>query len=319
MNTNYNTFVGVDVSKATLDISLSGKHFKINNTEKALSLFIEEEIVKKNITLKLICLESTGGYEICAIKCFNKNNLPIHRAHPNRVHAFASASGHFAKTDKLDAGLLEKYAAFVCNEESGDEPISENSYQLRELRSVERNLSDSLHAYQCRIKHLHGKAACHIQVQINFILKQIIKVRKNIDEIIESDKQLIRTREILMSFKGVGQQVSNTLITELPELGTLNKREVANLVGVAPKTYESGTKKIAGHIMGGRFYARKALYMAALVASKHNEKMKIFYDRLLAAGKAKKVALVAVMRKIIIYLNGMIKCNKIYSEFILDF
>lgn len=319
MSTNNNIFVGIDVSKATLDISLSGKHFKITNTDQAISLFIEEEISKKNITPRLVCLESTGGYEICAIKCLNKYNFPVHRAHPNRVHAFASASGHFAKTDKLDAELLEKYAAFVCDEESGDEPISEASYRLRELRSVERDLSDSLHAYQCRIKHLHGAAARHIQAHINFILKQITKVRKDIDEIIESDKKLMRTREVLMSFKGVGQQVSNILISELPELGTLNKREVANLAGVAPKTYESGTKKTAGHIMGGRFYARKALYMAALVASKHNEKMKNFYDRLITAGKAKKVALVAVMRKIIIYLNGMLKCNKIYSEFILDF
>ena len=314
-----NTFVGIDVSKATLDISLSGKHFKIKNTEQALSLFIEEEIGKKNVVPALVCLESTGGYEICAIKCFNKNYIPVHRAHPNRVHAFASASGHFAKTDKLDAALLEKYAAFVCKEEVGDEPISESSYRLRELRSVERDLSESLHAYQCRIKHLHGDAARHIQAQINFIIKQITKVRKDIDETIQSDKQLMRTREILMSFKGVGQQISNTLISDFPELGKLNKREVANLAGVAPKTYESGTKKIAGHIMGGRFYARKALYMAALVASKHNEKMKNFYNRLLAVGKAKKVALVAVMRKIIIYLNGMVRCNKIYSEFVLDF
>ena len=153
MNQKNKIFIGIDVSKATLDISLSGKHFQINNTKKSISLFIKNEVTLKKIAPNLVCLESTGGYEIVAIQCFQVAKISIHRAHPNRVHAFAKASGHFAKTDKLDAKLLEKYAAFVCHEEKGDVPLSEASYELQKLRSVERNLMEDLHACQCRIKN----------------------------------------------------------------------------------------------------------------------------------------------------------------------
>jgi transposase len=311
-------FIGIDVSKATLDISLSDKHFQINNTNDAISFFINEEIICKKIVITLVCLESTGGYETVALQCFHTVGIPIHRAHPNRVHSFAKASGHFAKTDKLDAKLLEKYAAFVCNEEKGDEPISEASYELQALRSVERNLMEDLHACRCRIKNNRGKAADHIQSQIEFIQNQLKKVRKDIEETINSDDQLKQTRELLMSHKGIAQQISNTLVAELPELGSLSNKEVASLVGVVPKTYESGMKKLNGHIMGGRFYVRKALYMAALVASRYDIKMRMFYNHLVAAGKAKKVALVAVMRKIIICLNAMVKNNKVYNELVID-
>lgn len=318
MSPKDNIFIGIDVSKATLDISLSGKHFQIKNTKEALSYFINETIILKKIMPTLVCLESTGGYEIVAIQCFQNGCIPVHRAHPNRVHAFAKASGHFAKTDKLDAKLLEKYAAFVCHEEKGDEPVSEASYELRQLRAIERNLMEDLHACQCRVKTSLGKAIKHLRCQIKFIQKQIEKVREDIEQTISSNVQLKQKRDLLMSYKGVARQISNSLVAELPELGNLSSKEIASLTGVVPKTYESGTKKLSGHIMGGRFYARKVLYMAALVASKHNAKMRTLYKRLLAAGKAKKVALVAVMRKIIVCLNAMVKNNEVYNETVID-
>jgi len=316
MNKQNNTFVGIDVSKATLDISLSGRHFQIKNTSNGISSFIKKKITLEENQPTLVCLESTGGYEIAAMQCFQKAEIPIHRAHPNRVHAFAKASGHFAKTDKLDAKLLEKYANFVCNEEKGDKPLSEASYELQKLRSVERSLMDNLHACQCSIKTSYGKAAALLQVQIDFFQMQIKEVRKNIDETIKSDCNLEKKRDLLMSYKGVAKQTANTLVADLPELGSLDKKAVASLIGVAPKIYESGIKKHAGHIVGGRFYARKALYMAALVASRHNKRMRTFYNRLIDAGKAKKVALVAVMRKIIVCLNAMVRKNTIYNELI---
>lgn len=311
-------FVGIDVSKATLDISISEKHLKIENTKAAILSFIEKEIICKETLPTLVCLESTGGYETTAIICFQSFKIPIHRAHPNRVHAFARASGHFAKTDKLDARLLEKYAAFVAHEETGDTPVSEASRELRELRAVECNLMEDLHANQCRFKKSYGKAAEHIKVQIEFIQKQLKIVREDIEKIIGSDDDLKHRRATLTSYKGVAKQIANTLLSELPELGLLSNKQIASLAGVVPKTYESGIKKSNGCITGGRFYVRKALYMAALVASRHNDAMKTFYKRLVAAGKAKKVALVAVMRKIIICLNAMVKNNKIYEENCLD-
>lgn len=306
-------FVGIDVSKATLDISLSGKHFKIGNEKNEIFHFIKEELVLKKTVPSLVCLESTGGYEAMAIQCFHKAEIPIHRAHPNSVYAFAKASGHFAKTDRLDAKLLEKYAAFVSEKEKGDKARSEASYELQELRGLERDLLETLHANQCRIKMSCGKAIGHFEAQIKFIKNQLEKVRNDIEKTITSDNQLVQRRELLMSHKGVGLLTANALMAELPELGLLNSKEIASLVGVAPKTYESGTKKSAGHIMGGRFFVRKALYMAALVASRHNEKINAFYTRLLESGKAKKVALVAIMRKIIVCLNAMVRDNAAYA------
>lgn len=315
MITENKVFIGIDVSKATLDISVSGRHFKIKNSQQSLNSFIAETIVDKQIEPALVCLESTGGYEIDAIQCFQKAKMPVHRAHPNKVYSFAKASGHFAKTDKLDAKLLEKYALFAFNnEEKGDEARSEASYDLQELRSVERNLMEDLHAAQCRIKNSRGKAIEHLQTQIDFIKEQLKNVRKDIDIVIKSDDDLKAKRKLLESYKGVGKRISSVLLAELPELGRLDNKAVASLVGVAPKTYESGTKAKPGHIAGGRFYVRKALYMAALVASRHNKQMKVVYERLVAAGKKKKVALVALMRKIIICLNVMLRDSVVYQE-----
>ena len=204
-------FIGIDVSKATLDISLSGKHFKIKNERDDLFLFIKQEIVLKKVVPTLVCLESTGGYEKVAMQCFHKTEIPIHRAHPNRVYAFAKASGHFAKTDKLDAKLLEKYATFVSPEEKGDEARSEASYELQELRGMERDLLDALHANKCRIKMSCGKAIDHLKAQIEFLEKQLKEVRKDMEKTIKSDEQLSQKRELLVSFKGVGKVTANAL------------------------------------------------------------------------------------------------------------
>ena len=134
------------------------------------------------------------------------------------------------------------------------------------------------------------------------------------EEVIESDEKLKNKNTLLKSYKGVGNQVSTVLLAELPELGKLNNKEIALLVGVAPKISHSGIKTPSGHISGGRFHVRKAMYMAALVAARYNKKMKAFYERLLQNGKAKKVALTAVMRKIVVCLNSMLKNNSVYIE-----
>jgi len=312
---NNKIFIGIDVSKATLDISISGKHFKIKNSPKDISAFIKAEISVHKSALYLICLESTGGYEVLVMQTLQKAELPVHRAHPNKVHSFAKAAGHFAKTDKLDAKLLEKYAEFVftVHKERGDAVLTDSILELQALRGVERDLMEQLHANQCRLQHLKGKAAKHLETCIKFIQKKLIEVQNDIDKIIGSDDDLKSKSHILKSYRGIGDRTSSTLIAELPELGKLSSKEIASLVGVAPQIYESGTKKLGGHIARGRFYVRKALYMAALVATRYNDKMKEVYQKLIASGKPKKVALVAIMRKIIIHLNTMIKNNTNYA------
>lgn len=313
MNKKNNLFIGIDVSKFTLDISFGGKYLKINNTDKEISDFIDKEILLAKKLPALVCLESTGGYEKIAMQAFWSASIPIHRAHPNKVHAFAKAAGHFAKTDKLDSKLLEKYAAFVFDQEKGDLALMQPTVELQELRNVERRFMDDLHASKCRLQLIKGSGSKYLLKQIKFINNQIKLVRLEIDKLIDSDEDLRGKRELLTSYKGVGKQVSNALLAELPELGNLNSKEIASLVGVAPKLQHSGMKNPNGHIFGGRFHIRKALYMSALVAIRYNERMKSFYQRLVAAGKAKKIALTAVMRKIIVCLNSMLKNNAFYA------
>jgi transposase len=320
---NNNIFIGIDVSKATLDISvirlntdLSNKQIKqikIQNNQKSILNFIDQELILITNQIKLCVLESTGGYESLVLKLLLQNNVPTHRAHPNRVYAFAKASNHFAKTDKLDAALLAKYAIFIAKEEVGDKMVNEDNAQLQSLRKVERDLECSILAYKCRLDHLFGKSASYVKKQISFAETQLGSIRIDIGNIIKSNHELFAKFNILKSYKGIGDKIASSLIAELPELGSLNHKEIANLVGVAPKTNESGKKIGKGHIQAGRFYVRKSLYMAALVASRYHDKMKIFYQMLLAKNKPAKVALVAVMRKIIICLNAMIRDEKKYS------
>ncbi|RDD33707.1 Transposase IS116/IS110/IS902 family protein [Wolbachia endosymbiont of Cylisticus convexus] len=306
-------FMGIDVSKETLDISINNKHQRIENAEKAISEFIKSKIV--NVFVELCVVESTGGYEKLVVKLLQEHSIVVHRAHPNRVYAFAKACNHFAKTDKLDAKLLEKYAEFITkNDEVVECIVSQKQEELKELRAIERNLSDDVHANMCRLHNVTGKAREYIVKQIEFAKKQLEQVRQDIEDIIDSDPGLKEKSKLLTSYKGIGRKIASILLIEVPELGRLDNKEIACLIGVAPKTNESGRKVSKAQIIGGRFYARKALYMSAVVAMRHNRKMKALYQRLVASGKAAKVALVAVMRKIIICLNAMVKNNSFYLD-----
>ncbi len=314
---NGDVFIGIDVSKLTLDIAFTfngnGKTLKIKNNSQAINSFISKELLPLKNHIKLAVLESTGGYESLTIKLFLQNKIPTHRAHPTRVYNFAKASNHFAKTDKLDAILLEKYASFISSEETGDKEISPEILQLQSLRKIERDLEISVHAYKCRLDHLDSKSAGYVKKQITFAKNQLKNLETDIQNITKSNPTLNHKFNLLQTYKGIGKKIASSLIAELPELGILNRKEIANLVGVAPKTSESGRKVNKSHIFGGRFYVRKALYMGALVAFRSNPKMKEFYAKLMSKSKPPKVALVAIMRKIITCLNAMVRDDREYS------
>lgn len=305
-------FIGIDVSKDTLDIYLESKAHKIKNNQDCIQAFIDAEIDKQH---EFLCvMESTGGYERTALQIFVKNNIPTHVAHPNRVHAFAKASGHFAKTDKLDAMLLCKYAAFIAFEESGDIVIDQQHQEIIALRRLARSLEESLHAAQCKVGQMPQNCKQHLNDEIAFYKTKIAQIQAEIDQKIDTHPDLKEKRDIMTTMKGVGNKSAAILLAELPTIGTFSRQKIASLVGVAPKTYQSGKKTSPGHIAGGRFYARKALYMIALVAMQHNQDFKNRYNRLIEKGKAKKVALVALMRDAIIILNAMIKNRRKYQH-----
>lgn len=313
MNKENNVFIGIDVSKNKLDISVRAKHYKINNNTHAITNFIKKELRELNANIRLCVVESTGGYEKLVMKLLQYAGIKVHRAHPNKVYAFAKVKGHFAKTDKLDATLLEQYAAFVGDHEQGDAIVSAAQEELKALKAIEIDLQASIAANKNRIQHLQGRALAYLKQQIKFCENQLKQIRTAMDKLIEQDEDLAKRRAIISSYKGVGKRVSSMLLINLPELGKLNNKQIAALIGVAPKTNESGRKVFRAHIQGGRFAVRHALYMSALVASRYNERIKVFYERLLVAGKAPKIALVAVMRKIIVCLNAMLKNNSFFA------
>lgn len=313
MTEKNNLFMGIDVSKDSLDIYFNSKHYKLRNDSRAIANFIKTDIRESLSIIKLCVLESTGGYEKLVMKLLQQSGVKVHRAHPNKVYAFAKAKGYFAKTDKLDSLLLAAYASFVADEEQGDELLSAIQEELKALKAVEIDLQNTVAANKNRLHHLEGKALGYLQKQIKFSEKQLEQIREDIDKLIAQDDNLSRKQKIITSYKGVGKRVTGILLIQLPELGKLNNKQIAALVGVAPKTNESGKKVFKAHISGGRATVRHALYMSALVAARHNDPIRAFYQKLLLAGKPPKVALTAIMRKIIVCLNAMLKNNSFFA------
>jgi len=301
-------FVGIDVSKATLDICFGKQHYQILNTKAEIKKFIAAHMQDAE-SIALCVLESTGGYERGVLQALHKAQIATHRAHPSRVHAFAKACNHFAKTDKLDALLLQKYASFVSATERGDREESAHQQELKSFRQLLRSIEEQLHGAQCRIKQYPEQCYAVLAEQIRMYRKQIEKINKQMQSIVQGDARLQQQVKLMQSMPGIGLKSATLLLAELPELGRLGKKQIAALLGVAPKTSESGRTVRRARIFGGRFYARKVMYMCALVASRYEPRMRELYQRLIAMGKAKKVALVAIMRKMIVCLNAMLKNN----------
>lgn len=308
---NKKVCMGIDVSKHTLDIYWNTRFYKIPNTPSALTDFLQAQVPPG---LDLLCvMESTGGYERLACDTLRIHHCPVHIAHPSRIHSFAKASGHFAKTDKLDALLLYKYAVFISLQEAGDGEKDPLQQEILALRRLARTLEESLQAARCQKNQLPSVCFSHLDKLIALYEPILEEILHQIDAKIDSHPGLKKKREILLSMRGVGPKISAILLAELPELGTVSGKKIASLVGVAPQTYQSGKKKLSGHISGGRFYARQALYMAALVALRWDKRGKDRYQTLKDKGKPSKVALVALMREILLCLNSMLKFEKPYN------
>ena len=301
-------FVGIDVSQQTLDISMANQHHQIHNTKAEIENFIKTKMQDIG-TIQLCVLESTGGYERKMLAGLHKAKLPVHRAHPSRAHAFAKACNHFAKTDKLDALLLQKYASFISETEQGDSALDSERQKLKDLRHLLRSIEQQLHGAQCRIRQYPDSCHSFIAKQIKLYQTQIKQVMQELETIINRCKGLEQQAKRMQTMIGVGKKSATLLLAELPELGRVNKKQIASLLGVAPKTNESGKKAYRSRIQGGRFHARKVMYMCALVASRYDSKMREVYQKMVANGKAKKIALVAIMRKMIVRLNAMLKYN----------
>jgi transposase len=313
MNANHYEIVwGIDVSKNWLDISIDGQVSRIDQREQAINEFIITNNIKNKAILAVV--ESTGGYERLVTDCLINQNIVVHVAHPNKVRAYAKARGRLAKTDKLDAIILEGYGKFI-------DPII-----VRELPTPLVQKLSALSSRLGQLKENHHQESCRLglvtdpwikqshQNLLDLLKKEIKKIEAEMLRLIQSDKQLMDKYKLLQTMKGVGPTVALILICDLPELGKCNKKEIAALLGVAPIVKDSGQYKGKAMTQNGRNNVRRTLYMGALVAAQHNHPLKTFYQRLIEKGKPKKVALVAVMRKMIVTLNAMVQSNTAFSS-----
>lgn len=297
-------FVGIDVSQAKLDVGIrpDSDIASFDNTPAGI-----EECVTyvSKFSPTLIVIEATGGLEILLASALANAKLPVVVINPRQVRDFAKATGQLAKTDAIDAHVLAFFAQAVRPEVR---PLpDQQSIELNALLVRRRQLSDMLTAEKNRLKRAHSSIQPSIQASIEWLTKCLKDIDKEIKKLIETSPIWKEKDDLLQSVPGVGPVLSQTILAELPELGTLNNKEVAKLVGVAPLNRDSGTLKGRRTIWGGRAPLRATLYMATTVAIRYNDVIKAFYQRLIKAGKAYKVAITACMRKLITILNAMLR------------
>ncbi|MGO8068612.1 IS110 family transposase [Rhizobium leguminosarum] len=297
--------VGIDVSKERLDVAIlpQGEVFAVGNDHAGIDELVER---LKGIGVDAIALEATGGFEMLAVAGLSSAGLTVLVVNPAQVRAYAHAIGRRAKTDPIDAAVI---AAFVLATKPEIRPLRDAETQaLSELVARRRQIVQMVVAEENRLRMALAKQA---QKSIKRLLKALRRELESLDADLDSHirkSPVWRVREALLtSVPGVGATTARTLLAELPELGSLDRRQIASLAGLAPWTRQSGKWKGKSFIGGGRGKVRAVLFMAALVASRYNPDLKAFRDRLVAAGKPKIVATVATMRKLLTILNAIIR------------
>ena len=300
-------YIGIDVSKATLDVAAlpTGERWTVTNDDRGLA-----ELTPRLVALApaLVVLEATGGFEMLAAITLAQVGLPIAVVNPRQVRDFAKAMGQLAKTDALDAGLLADFAQRVRPE---PRPLPDEAAQLLEsLLTRRRQIVDMLTAEKNRLGFARGPVQRDLRQHIRWLEKRLTVVDGDLQEAVAASPLYQAKADLLRSVPGVGQVTTLTLLATLPELGQLSRHQIAALVGVAPMNRDSGTMRGKRMVWGGRAPVRAVLYMAALVGLKHNPVLRAFYERLRAAGKPFKVAATACMRKLLTILNAMLHQNR---------
>lgn len=306
MTPNPTRFVGIDVAKADFVVACRPDHGSWSAANDARGIASTVARLQKLVPT-LVVLESTGGYEADLAEALTSAHLPIAVVNPRQVRDFGKATGQLAKTDRLDARLLALFAERVrpvprprpspaCQHIAG---LVARRRQLHDMRTAEMN----------RLSHASSTIRTEIRSHLRMLSQRIVALDRQLRAAVDSDDSFRRKEELLRSVPGIGPVVSFTLLADLPELGQLNRRQVAALAGVAPLASDSGQVRGKRLVWGGRASVRAMLYMAALVGTRYNRTIQTFYRRLLAVGKPKKLALVACMRKLLTVLNAMLRTH----------
>ncbi|HEX5544308.1 MAG TPA: IS110 family transposase [Nitrospira sp.] len=296
-------FVGIDVSKAQLDVALrpTGR-FVVPNDDAGIAQLLER---LQATAPTLILLEATGGIELPLTGALAAAGLPIVVVNPRQIRDFAKAVGQLAKTDALDAQVLAHFAEVV---RPTPRPLPDvETQELAALVTRRRQLIEMLTAEKNRVASARIVIRKQLRAHITWLERALNQADTDLAEAIRQSPVWREKEELLRSVPGIGPVLTTTLLANLPELGTLTHKQIAALVGVAPLNRDSGTLRGKRTVWGGRAQVRAALYMAAIVAARFNSVIRGFYQRLCAAGKAKTVALVACMRKLLTIVNAMLK------------
>lgn len=308
-------FIGIDVSKDRLEVSSSAQasSWQASNDTAGIEALSMQLLA---MAPALVVLEATGGYEFEAACALQAVGLDVAVVNPRQARDFARAMGALAKTDSLDARMLAAFARVLHQHPERSrfvKPLADEALQrLQALVLRRRQLVGMLTSERQRLRMSHSSARASIERTIEFLKAQIHDMEIEAGEHVRAHHGALAAA--LSSVKGVGAATVSTLLAELPELGQLCRRRIAALVGVAPLNRDSGQMRGQRSIWGGRADVRKTLYMATLVAVRHSPVFKAFYERLVAAGKLKKVALVAAMRKLLTTLNAIAKSGKHWEE-----
>ena len=309
----YNNIIGVDVASRNLDLHdlQNAEHTVIENTACAVRKFVRP-CQRSNVHI-LVVMEATGCYEQTLVDVLHEAGIDCTVVNPRRIRQFGNGCGKLEKSDKIDARIIAEYGAIV--DPSLKEPLSPERRKLRALVHRRSQIISQRSAERNRMKQTRDRdIRTMIESSLNFYQRQLDEVDTQISAVIQTTAELVQQQEILNSCPGVGPATTGILLAELPELGELNRGQIAKLVRVAPIAKDSGTKEGRRRTFAGRSMTRKVLYMAALVSTRDNPGCKAYYQTLVERGKPRKVALVAVMRKLVITLNSMIKNQKMWQD-----
>lgn len=302
-------YIGIDVSKAALDIRVAdGESWQTENADRAMEALCERI---RALEPTLIVFESTGGYELRAAAVLAAAGLPVAVVNGRQIRRYAQAIGKLAKTDRIDAEVLARFAAAV---QPPVRPLPDAATrELEALITRRRQLVAMATAEENRLHTAVPAMRREIKTHLRWLRRQIAKLDQAIDDQVRRSPVFRARDDLLQSVPGVGGTTSRTLIALLPELGTLDRKRIAALVGVAPFNRDSGTRRGRRAVWGGRARVRSALYMAAFVGMRRNPILQAFHDRLRAAGKPFKVAIVACMHKLLLILNAMVRDNRAWD------
>lgn len=302
-------YIGIDVSKATLDIynSSNGSFLQYDNSAAGLKkLTLDFKKIKK--ADMLITLEATGGYEKLAAKALVEKGFHVSVINPRIIRAFAKACGKLAKTDKIDAKIIADYAEKMQPESRL--VYNENQENISELSVRRSQIIAMIVAEKNRLDKVSPAIRKSILRIIKLLEKELAEIDNQLKKSVQIDESFAQKHTLLTSMKGVGPKTATALIAYLPELGMLEDKKIAALAGLAPFNCDSGKMRGKRMIWGGRSSVRTSLYMATMAAVRSNKAIKDFFQRLVSAGKPRMVALTACMRKLIIIMNAMLRNNQ---------